>query len=81
MPIVASVFKGMTLNNYFGTFAAQLIFPNEPSIYMLLLALLLTPTDAAVVNDTKMPKTIRSTINVESGLNDDIISLLSLLLS
>lgn len=60
-----------------GTFTAQLIFPDEPAIYMLLLALLLTPTDAAlgkaVVTDPKVPKKIRSTINVESGLNDGII--------
>jgi NhaP-type Na+/H+ or K+/H+ antiporter len=60
-----------------GTFTAQLIFPDEPAIYMLLLALLLTPTDAAlgkaVVSDPKVPRKIRSTINVESGLNDGII--------
>lgn len=56
---------------------AQLIFPDEPAIYMLLLALLLTPTDAAlgkaVVSDPSVPTKIRSTINVESGLNDGII--------
>mgnify|MGYP003625277259 CR=1 FL=1 len=60
-----------------GTFTAQFIFPDEPAIYMLLLALLLTPTDAAlgkaVVSDPKVPRKIRSTINVESGLNDGII--------
>ncbi|MBL4899961.1 MAG: cation:proton antiporter [Colwellia sp.] len=60
-----------------GTLTAQFIFPDEPGIYMLLLALLLTPTDAAlgkaVVSDPKVPKKICSTINVESGLNDGII--------
>jgi len=68
---------GLPITIVFATLVGQFIFPNEPSIYMLLLALLLTPTDAAlgkaVVTDNKVPKTIRSTINVESGLNDGII--------
>ena len=68
---------GLPITILIGTFTAQLIFPDEPAIYMLLLALLLTPTDAAlgkaVVSDPKVPKKIRSTINVESGLNDGII--------
>jgi len=68
---------GLPITIIVGTLTAQLIFPNEPAIYMLLLALLLTPTDAAlgkaVVSDPKVPKKIRSTINVESGLNDGII--------
>ncbi len=68
---------GLPITIVAGTYMAQLIFPNEPAIYMLLLALLLTPTDAAlgkaVVSDPNVPKKIRSTINVESGLNDGII--------
>lgn len=68
---------GLPLTIVLGTLVAQLIFPNEPAVYMLLLALLLTPTDAAlgkaVVSDEKVPKTIRSTINVESGLNDGLV--------
>jgi NhaP-type Na+/H+ or K+/H+ antiporter len=68
---------GLPITIVLGTFVAQLIFPDEPAIYMLLLALLLTPTDAAlgkaVVSDPIVPKKIRSTINVESGLNDGII--------
>jgi len=68
---------GLPLTIVAGTVAAQLIFPNEPTMYMLLVALLLTPTDAAlgkaVVSDPQVPKKIRSTINVESGLNDGII--------
>lgn len=68
---------GLPITILAGTFVAQLIFPNEPAIYMLLLALLLTPTDAAlgkaVVSDPMVPAKIRSTINVESGLNDGII--------
>ena len=68
---------GLPITIVVGTFTAQLIFPDQPAIYMLLLALLLTPTDAAlgkaVVSDPKVPEKIRSTINVESGLNDGII--------
>jgi len=68
---------GLPITILVATYTAQLIFPDEPAIYMLLLALLLTPTDAAlgkaVVSDPKVPKKIRSTINVESGLNDGII--------
>jgi NhaP-type Na+/H+ or K+/H+ antiporter len=68
---------GLPLTIIFGTLTAQFIFPHEPTLNMMLLSLLLTPTDAAlgkaVVTDTKVPKTIRSTINVESGLNDGII--------
>ena len=62
---------GLPITIITGTFAAQLIFPDQPFIYMLLLALLLTPTDAAlgkaVVSDPCVPAKIRSTINVESG--------------
>jgi len=68
---------GLPITIVLGTLTAQFIFPNEPAIYMLLLALLLTPTDAAlgkaVVSDSSVPPKIRSTINVESGLNDGII--------
>lgn len=68
---------GLPITIIFATYTAQFIFPNEPHLHMLLLALLLTPTDAAlgkaVVSDPLVPKNIRSTINVESGLNDGII--------
>jgi NhaP-type Na+/H+ or K+/H+ antiporter len=68
---------GLPITIVFATLVASLIFPDQPLIYMLLLALLLTPTDAAlgkaVVSDPSVPAKIRSTINVESGLNDGII--------
>ena len=71
------LFIGLPLTVILGTLVAQLIFPNEPTTYLILLALLLTPTDAAlgkaVVSDPKVPKKIRSSINVESGLNDGIV--------
>lgn len=71
------LFVGLPLTIISGAFVAQLIFPEEPTTYLILLALLLTPTDAAlgkaVVSDPKVPKKIRSSINVESGLNDGIV--------
>ncbi|CAM4078661.1 MULTISPECIES: cation:proton antiporter [Shewanella] len=71
------LFVGLPITVAVGTLVAGLFFPGLPFLYLLMLALLLTPTDAAlgkaVVSDPKVPKTIRSTINVESGLNDGII--------
>ncbi|MCZ4337222.1 cation:proton antiporter [Shewanella colwelliana] len=71
------LFIGLPITVVAGTLAAQWIFPNEPMTSLILLALLLTPTDAAlgkaVVSDPKVPKWVRSSINVESGLNDGII--------
>lgn len=71
------LFIGLPITILAGTYAATLIFPGEPMTYLILLALLLTPTDAAlgkaVVSDPKVPKKIRSYINVESGLNDGIV--------
>ncbi len=58
-------------------FTAQSFFPAESPLYLLLLALILAPTDAAlgkiVVSDKRIPETVRNTINVESGLNDGIV--------
>jgi len=52
-------------------------FPEEETLYVVLLALILAPTDAAlgkiVVSDERIPSTVRNTINVESGLNDGIV--------
>ncbi|MCG9698158.1 cation:proton antiporter [Shewanella sp. Isolate11] len=71
------LFIGLPITIVAGAGVAKLFFPELPSFYLLLLALLLTPTDAvlgkAVVSDPKVPEKIRSTINVESGLNDGII--------
>lgn len=68
---------GLPITIIFATYVAKGFFPNEPMIYVLLLALVLAPTDAAlgkaVVSDKKIPENIRSTINVESGLNDGIV--------
>ncbi|WP_076411910.1 sodium:proton antiporter [Shewanella sp. UCD-KL12] len=71
------LFIGLPITILAGTYVATLVFPGEPMTYLILLALLLTPTDAAlgkaVVSDPKVPKKIRSSINVESGLNDGIV--------
>lgn len=71
------LFIGLPITIVVGTFVATLIFPDEPLTYLILLALLLTPTDAAlgkaVVTDPKVPERIRLSINVESGLNDGIV--------
>ena len=57
--------------------AAALFFPGESLPYLLMMALVLAPTDAAlgkaVVTDPRIPETIRNTLNVESGLNDGIV--------
>ncbi|WP_201353605.1 cation:proton antiporter [Hydrogenimonas urashimensis] len=56
---------------------AMWFFPDQPPLYLLLLSLFLAPTDAAlgkaVVTDPTVPERIRSTINVESGLNDGFV--------
>ena len=71
------LFISLPLSIVLGTLVAVSVFPDQPMLYMILLALLLTPTDAAlgkaVVFDSKVPKEIRSSINVESGLNDGIV--------
>ncbi|NPA30121.1 MAG: sodium:proton exchanger [Epsilonproteobacteria bacterium] len=57
--------------------AGTYFFPEESVLYLLLLALILAPTDAAlgkaVVTDPRIPARIRDTVNVESGLNDGIV--------
>jgi len=71
------LFVAMPITIVLTTFTAQYFYPNEPLIYLFLLALILAPTDAAlgkaVVSDTRIPETVRNTINVESGLNDGIV--------
>lgn len=68
---------GLPLTIVFSAYAAHLFFPQELTTYVLLLALILAPTDAAlgkaVVMDKTLPEKVRSGINVESGLNDGIV--------
>jgi len=69
---------GLPLTMLVGTGLAVLVFPTGafPLAALALLAVLLSPTDAAlgqaVINSEEVPEEIREAINVESGLNDGI---------
>jgi NhaP-type Na+/H+ or K+/H+ antiporter len=67
---------GLPLTMALGTFTAQYFFPDYSIWMLLLLALILSPTDAAlgqaVVESEQVPKRIRESISIESGLNDGI---------
>lgn len=67
---------GLPLTMIIGALLALPLFPGEPVWKLLLMALILSPTDAAlgqaVVTSERVPLKIRQTINVESGLNDGI---------
>ncbi len=67
---------GMPLTALLGTVVAALIFPAAGIWSALILAIILTPTDAAlgqaVLTSSRVPVRIRQTLNVESGLNDGI---------
>ena len=71
------LFVGLPLTIIFSTYVATLFFPNESLLYLILMALILAPTDAAlgkaVVVDKLVPQRIRESINIESGLNDGIV--------
>lgn len=65
---------GLPLTMVLGALTAMWLFPEENMYILILLALMLSPTDAAlgqsVVTGKSVPQKIRQTINVESGLND-----------
>ncbi|MFM8914409.1 MAG: cation:proton antiporter, partial [Flammeovirgaceae bacterium] len=67
---------GLPLTMLAGFAVAWLLFPQQNLWQLLLLALILSPTDAAlgqaVVTSSRLPEKVRQTINVESGLNDGI---------
>ncbi len=67
---------GMPLTILLGLLLAVLVFPGFTIWEAALLAAILTPTDAAlgqsVVTSPAVPKRIRQSLNVESGLNDGI---------
>lgn len=71
------LFVAMPITIVLAYFTASAMFPAEAPLYVLLLVLILAPTDAAlgkiVVSDKRIPETVRNTINVESGLNDGIV--------
>ncbi|MDW5378248.1 cation:proton antiporter [Halomonas sp. HP20-15] len=67
---------GLPLALLIGTGAGWLLLPELSLGAIALLAATLAPTDAALgqafVSDTTIPKRIRQTLNVESGLNDGL---------
>ncbi len=67
---------GMPLTILFGTLVAQWVSPEAHWALPLLVAAILTPTDAAlgqaVVNSPSVPSRLRQAIAVESGLNDGL---------
>jgi len=71
------LFVALPVTIVLATLTGLWFFPGESTLYVLLLALILAPTDAAlgkiVVSDKRIPETVRNTINVESGLNDGIV--------
>jgi len=71
------LFVAMPLSIAFAFLVGRYLFNQTPSILILMLALILAPTDAAlgkaVVSDKRIPEIVRSSINVESGLNDGIV--------
>ncbi|MXO91116.1 sodium:proton antiporter [Altererythrobacter aquaemixtae] len=66
----------MPLAITFGTLVAHWVSPDQPWAVALLVAAILTPTDAAlgqaVVTDKAIPENLREGIAVESGLNDGL---------
>ena len=68
---------GLPLTLLAGTVAAAAVFPQLSWAETLLLAAVLTPTDAAlgqaVVSNSRLPMRVRQSLNIESGLNDGIM--------
>jgi len=70
------LFIGLPLTMAFGSITAFVFFPNYDIWLLVVLALILSPTDAAlgqaVVKSPAVPSNIRDSISTESGLNDGI---------
>ncbi len=67
---------GLPLVMLLGLGAAMLVFPGVDMIGLVLIAVILSPTDAAlgqaVVSNRRVPIAIRQGLKVESGLNDGL---------
>jgi NhaP-type Na+/H+ or K+/H+ antiporter len=76
--ILRLLLVGLPLTVLFGFFAARVAFPAMPVMIALLLGSALAPTDAglgaATVLNPVVPVRIRRTLNVESGLNDGLVT-------
>jgi len=71
------LFIGLPLTMLLGTVAARLLFPSL-SWWGAVIGAAVAPTDAAlgaaIVNDERVPARIRRVLNVDSGLNDGIVT-------
>jgi sodium/hydrogen antiporter len=69
---------GLPLTIALGTVAAKVLFPEAGWVAAALIAAILAPTDAAlgldVVTNPAVPRKIRRALNVESGVNDGIVT-------
>jgi NhaP-type Na+/H+ or K+/H+ antiporter len=69
---------GLPLTVLFGGLAAYVLFPEQKIGFALLLGAILAPTDAAlgmpIFSNPRVPVRIRRALNVESGLNDGIVT-------
>ncbi|WP_371372302.1 cation:proton antiporter [Thalassotalea aquiviva] len=67
---------GLPLTMILGSVIGSLLFPHWSIWLIVLIALILSPTDAAlgqaVIKSEKVPKNIRDSVSIESGLNDGI---------
>ena len=74
---------GLPLTIVAGTVAAVLVLPGITLLDAVIVATLLAPTDAAlgalVINSVLVPRRIRQALNVESGLNDGLVTPIVLL--
>jgi len=76
--ILRLLLVGLPLTVLIGFLAARVAFPAMPVMIALLLAAALSPTDAglgaATVLNPVVPVRVRRTLNVESGLNDGLVT-------
>jgi NhaP-type Na+/H+ or K+/H+ antiporter len=67
---------GLPLSMVVGAIVAAVVLPDASIAILVLLAIMLAPTDAAlgqrVVTDPGVPPRVRQALNVESGLNDGL---------
>jgi NhaP-type Na+/H+ or K+/H+ antiporter len=68
---------GLPLTMVAGAIVGLAVLPGVPIMSVVLLAIMLAPTDAAlgqrVVTDPAVPSRLRQALNVESGLNDGLV--------
>jgi len=69
---------GLPLTVVLGTIVAVVVLPGFTILDAIIVSALLAPTDAAlgatVVNSARVPRRIRQALNVESGLNDGLVT-------